>query len=396
LNPVLVNLLPTLPHDNSILFSFALLGPIGTAQARLNFLFIISDNQAPDAIAALGHPTVHTPNLDRLVRDGTTFTHCFNPGSWLGAASRTMLITGQGFFQAPRNKEHLIHWAHPKGALAVEAQTPVKLWPEVFRNAGYQTFLTGKWHNSDSAIITSFDHAEAVALGMYETIDPHGSKAPGYARPAPDHDLWSPSDPRYTGHWAPYVRDLRPGPDGKPHMTEPYTVNQHTSELFADHAVKFLRSHATSNDDPFFMFVSFNAPHDPRQAPQSFIELYPPAAMPLPPAYAAQHAFDNGDLTIRDEKLAPAIRTPEAIRVHRSEYYAIITHLDQQIGRILDTVAASGQADNTDVVFTSVHSLAVGNRGLLGKQNSCDHSIRMPFTIVGPGIAADHRRAEKT
>lgn len=120
-----------------------------------------------------------------------------------------------------------------------------------------------------------------------------------------------------------------------------------------------------------------------------------PAAMPFPPACLSEHPFDNGDLRIRDEKLAPRVRTPEAIRVHRSEYYAIITHLDQQVGRILDALDASGDADNTYIIFTSDHGLAVGNHGLLGKQNSYDHSIRMPFTIVGPGIAADQHRSEK-
>jgi|GEM_PF-2432042 len=121
-------------------------------------------------------------------------------------------------------------------------------------------------------------------------------------------------DPRDTGHWAPSVRDLRPGPDGSPRLTAPSPVNQPTSERFADHAVTFLRSPATTNDDPFFMCVSCNAPPDPRQAPQSFIDLYPPATVTLPPVHAAQHPFDNGDLTIRDEKLAPSFapRRPTA------------------------------------------------------------------------------------
>ena len=104
-----------------------------------NILFIISDDQAPDTIAALGNKNIHTPNLDRLVEAGTSFTHCFNQGSWSGAvcvASRSMLITGQSVYRAPKNKAFLDKWAHAKGVLAVEEQQPVKTWPEVFRKAG--------------------------------------------------------------------------------------------------------------------------------------------------------------------------------------------------------------------------------------------------------------------
>ena len=77
--------------------------------------------------------------------------------------------------------------------------------------------------------------------------------------------------------------------------------------------------------------------------------------------------------------------------MHRREYYALISHLDQQIGRILDSLERSGKADNTWIFFTSDHGLAVGNHGLFGKQNMYDHSIRVPFIVVGPSVPADHR-----
>ena len=89
---------------------------------------------------------------------------------------------------------------------------------------------------------------------------------------------------------------------------------------------------------------------------------------------------------IRDEKLAPFPRTPYSIQVNRSEYYALITHLDEQIGKILDYLKASGQADNTIIVFTADHGLAQGNHGLMGKQNQYDPSVRVPWIISGPGI----------
>ena len=132
-----------------------------------NILFIISDDQAPDTIRALGNKHIQTPNLDRLVRAGTSFTHCFNQGSWSGAvcvASRTMLITGQSVYRAPRNKAYLDPWAHAKGVLAVEVQKPVTTWPEVFRKSGYQTFLSGKWHNNTYVAEKGFTQIKALGI----------------------------------------------------------------------------------------------------------------------------------------------------------------------------------------------------------------------------------------
>ncbi|SMP68951.1 choline-sulfatase [Neorhodopirellula lusitana] len=361
-------------------------------QDRPNFLFILSDDQAPDAMGALGNEDIKTPHLDTLARRGTTFTHCFNQGSWSGAvcvASRTMLITGQTVYRAPRNTPYLDDWAHAKGPLAVHQETAVKLWPEVFRDAGYQTFLTGKWHNSLASVGQGFTSAKSVGEGFYDTHE--GSRVkyfdnPGYQRPAADRDRWTPWDPSFHGHWTPAVRDLQSNGE----LGDAYDVQQHTSELYADAAVDFL-TQSKRQASPFFMFVAFNAPHDPRQSPRSFVEQYPPEQISLPANYLPEHPFNNGAITIRDEQLAPFPRTEEAVRVHRSEYYAMITHMDREIGRILKALDESGEAGNTYVVFTSDHGLAMGSHGLMGKQNPYDHSIRMPFVICGPGIPKNRR-----
>jgi choline-sulfatase len=91
---------------------------------------------------------------------------------------------------------------------------------------------------------------------------------------------------------------------------------------------------------------------------------------------------------LRDERLAPFPRTKQAVAVHRREYYAIISHLDDQIGRVLKALDASGKADSTWIFFTADHGLSVGHHGLVGKQNQYDHSIRVPFVVVGPGVSA--------
>lgn len=366
-----------------------LLTSLTLASERPNFLFIISDDQAPHTIRALGNEEIHTPNLDRLVEQGTSFVNCFNQGSWSGAicvASRTMLITGLSVYEAPKVKSVLLPWAHAKKSLSVDEDLRVPLWPEVFRESGYETFITGKWHNHPESLLAGFTRGTAVGDGFYDTFDQNSSKEPGYNRPTPENNRWTPWDPQFTGHWTPEVCDITDeGAEG-----ERYQVRQHTSELYSDVAVEFLET-TKESEAPFLMFVSYNAPHDPRQAPREFIDQYPPESLNLPANYLPEHPFDNGAIDIRDEKLGPMPRNKEAVKVHRSEYYGIITHMDREIGRVLDALEASGKAQNTYVIFTSDHGLAVGSHGLLGKQNPYDHSIKMPFIICGPDIPADRK-----
>jgi choline-sulfatase len=139
------------------------------------------------------------------------------------------------------------------------------------------------------------------------------------------------------------------------------------------------------------MFLAFNAPHDPRQAPREYVDRYPLDRVTLPenflPEYPHNESIGSGR-TLRDERLAPFPRDEHAVKVNRQEYYASITHMDAQIGRILDALEASGKADETWVIFTSDHGLAVGRHGFMGKQNMYEHSLRVPFIVSGPGVKA--------
>jgi arylsulfatase A-like enzyme len=338
------------------------------AKKRPNFLFLFADDQAFRSIGALNNAEVETPNLDRLAARGTVFTHAFNQGSWTGAvcvASRAMLITGQYLFHAQKS--------------VGRSETP--LWGSVMGAAGYDTFLTGKWHNGKATAIRSFQCGRAIGAGMYGS-----DKVKAYNRPQPGND-WTPYETKWTGHWTPTVWDIETGPDGE-RAGKPYQVHKHTSQLYADEAIAYMQQHAASGSQkPVFMYVAFNAPHDPRQSPQSFVDMYPPEKIKIPANFLPEHPFDQGDHRLRDEVLAPFPRTRHAVQVHRSEYYAIISHLDQQLGRILDALQETGQADNTYVIFTADHGLAVGQHGLMGKQNQYDHSVRVPLIFVGPNIA---------
>jgi len=330
--------------------------PCATAQAerKPNILFLFADDLAFEALGHVGGE-VHTPNLDRLAERGTRFTHTYNSGGWHGAicvASRTMLMTGAQLWRAKARED----------TLGQDAQAG-RLWPQRLGAAGYETYMSGKWHVKVNAAKV-FDHTRHIRPGM-----PPDTEA-SYNRPIEgEPDPWKPWDPAQEGFWKGGI---------------------HWSEVVADDGVDFLEQ-ASQSDAPFFMYLAFNAPHDPRQSPKAFVERYPVDQVDVPPCYMPlyPHANEIGcDPTrLRDERLAPAPRTEHAVKVHRREYFGIISHLDAQIGRILDALERTDQVGNTRIVFSADHGLSVGHHGLLGKQNMYDPSMRVPFIIAGPGIA---------
>ena len=120
--------------------------------------------------------------------------------------------------------------------------------------------------------------------------------------------------------------------------------------------------------------------------------MYDPEDVSLPPNFLPGHPFDNGELKVRDEQLAAFPRTAYEVKRHIAEYYGIISHLDSQIGRILDALEATGLADNTIIIFTADNGLAVGQHGLIGKQSVYDHSVHVPLIVCGPGLPRGERR----
>src|SRR5207248_439084 len=144
-------------------------------------------------------------------------------------------------------------------------------------------------------------------------------------------------------------------------------------------------------------------PHDPRlwppgslsrpvHGPISYRALYDPAELPLPANFRPEHPFDHGNLRGRDELLLPFPRTAHDVQQELACYYAVISHMDEQIGRIFKALDDSGQRDNTLIIFTADHGLAIGSHGLVGKQNMYEHTINVPLIIAGPGVPAGQRR----
>lgn len=350
-----------------------------------NIVFLFADDLTYSAINALGNSEIETPHLNRLVYNGVSFSNAYNMGAWGGAvcaASRAMIISGRFVWRA---NEFRRNWGEKDTTYYHQS------WGKLMEGAGYDTYMTGKWHvdaKPEQVFQTvkhirpgmpkdSWNHHEMVRQ-FNEVVDKQmidGKRVTsadvmpiGYNRPqGKDDDSWSPTDPKFGGFWE----------GGK-----------HWSEVLKDDALEFI-DQAKTKDDPFFMYLAFNAPHDPRQAPQEFIDKYPIENISLPkswlPEYPWKDSIGNGP-GLRDEALAPFPRTEYATKVNIQEYYAIITHLDAQIGKILDALEASGKMDNTYIFFTADHGLAMGKHGLFGKQNMFDHSIRPPLMVMGPDI----------
>ena len=155
-------------------------------------------------------------------------------------------------------------------------------------------------------------------------------------------------------------------------------------KLIADDAVAFLKERDAAK--PFFMYLAFGNPHDPRVAAQKYLDLYKREEIPLPKNFRPVHPFNNGEMAIRDEQLSPWPRTEAEIRRHLHEYYATITAMDHHIGRILETLAELKLTENTIVIFSADQGIAIGSHGLLGKQNLYDAGMKPPLIFAGPGI----------
>ncbi len=323
------------------------------AAAPPNVLFLFTDDQQYDMVGALGNPHIQTPHIDRLVREGTTFTNAYimggsSPGVCL--PSRAMLLTGGTLW----NIENQDIWNY-------EISEARKTLPEVLRENGHLTFVVGKNDPGRTGHIgRAYTHGGRLLLqGMSQQYN------------APLHAFREDGD--YT-------------------ESRPVRIpTEHSAEIYADDAIAFIEAHA-GGDKPFYAYVSFQTPHDPWQAPERYLEMYDPEEIPLPASYKPEHPFDNGMLDIRDEMLLPHPRTEQAVREAIAKYHATMTHTDAQIGRILEALEKSGGYDNTLIVFASDNGMAVGRHGLVGKQNLYEHAVRVPLIFAGPGIPRGETR----
>jgi arylsulfatase A-like enzyme len=183
-------------------------------------------------------------------------------------------------------------------------------------------------------------------------------------------------------HFSIAVRDLQV--DGK--LSEA-TKKGYSTELFTNVTKDFLNDYAKSaQQNPFFAYISFTVPHDPYSPKSGYINRYDTDQILLPENFMGLHPFQFDQLNIRDENLTGWPRQPEIVKEILSDYYSLITHLDNQVGELIATLKANGLYENTIIVYAADNGLAIGSHGLLGKQNLYEHSTKVPMIITGPGI----------
>lgn len=332
---------------------------------RPNVLFIVTDDQRFDTIHTLGNNEIITPNLDRLASRGTSFVRAHIAGGTCGAVcmpSRAMIMSG-------RNPFHLEGLG---GNIPEEHKTVA----ETFKNNGYETIGLGKWHNGCPAYARSFTQGAKIFFGgMWD----HWNVPTCHFDPTGKYD-------NVINFVVDFYKENHP--QGQ-HCDE-FDPGKHSSTLLTDAAIELLNKN-TNQEKPFFMYLAYLAPHDPRTMPDEFRDMYDPEKITLPPNFR-QIIDTNYPLMVhRDEHLAAYPRDEKEIRRHIAEYFAMITHLDHEIGRLLDTLKESGEEDNTIIVFTGDNGLAVGQHGWLGKEDIYEHGIRIPLIMAGPGIAKGRR-----
>ena len=319
-------------------------------QMRPNFLFVVVDDQSPfDFKMYDPNSILESPNIDKLASDGVIFEGARHMGAWSGAVctpSRHMIMSGRTLWNLPSNKQG---YENPNSPDSLELQTI----GAVFNRAGYSTMRTCKKGNSYPAANKQF----AV------------------------------------------VRDA-----SKRGGTEETGSAWHAKQV-----IDYLDERQTGQDEnPFFIYFGFSHPHDTRDGTPELLakygavnhtdtSSYPPANPNQPPLqenYLAAHPFFHGHPNLRDEDRVSGVwkrRDEQTVRNELGREYACSENIDIQLGKVLKKLEALGELDNTYIIYTSDHGIAIGRHGLMGKQNLYEHTWRVPFVVKGPGIEAGKR-----
>lgn len=310
-----------------------------------NIVVVLSDEHAASTAGCYGHPTVRTPNLDRLSDQGLTYdnAYCASP---MCVPSRLSLLSGR--------------YVHEIGAWdngVIPDPATYRTWAHHLRPAGYECVLAGRTHFNGPDRLLGFD-----------------------ARLSDDLDFWvdhSGRPPRRTPDWRrasnSHVSECGPGDH----------VHTHHDVTTTDLAVDFLteRARRRPGSDPFLLYVGYMHPHFPLLAPEEYASRYDPADVELPPTW--QEPIETQHPVIA--QLRKGFRNdepiPEALaRQATASYWALVTHLDHQLGRLLAAVD-----DDTVVLYTSDHGEMAGHHGIWQKQCFYEPAVRVPLILRTPG-----------
>lgn len=341
------------------MFVLALASLLHTATAaeesRTNVLFIISDD-LNNRIGCYGDPQVATPNIDRLAARGVRFEHAYCQFPLCGP-SRNSMLTG----------------LYPNST-GIQANSQIfrqtipshHSLPQAFRLDGYFAGRIGKlYHYNVPKSVGTNGHDDP---GSWELeLNPAGCD-----RLIEESEIFS----------------LKPGSFGGTlsWYASPREDELHTDGLLADDAQWVLERCAARDQRPFFLAVGFYRPHTPYVAPQSYFDDYALAEMPLVEGIA-EDVKDLPADALGSHKKEHELLTDELRREAIQAYYASITFMDAQVGRVLAALDELGLADNTIVVFTSDHGYHLGEHGLWQKMSLFEQSARVPLIIAAPGVA---------
>lgn len=329
---------------------------------RPNVLFLLTDDQRYGTIHALGNAEIKTPNIDRLVHMGTSFVNAHIPGGTASAVcmpSRAMINSGKTLFHLQECGRNI-----PADHVTMG---------QCFLQNGYHAMESGKWHNGVESFARSFDAGENIFFGgMWDH----------WNVPVNDYDE--------TGKYEkqiPFTPNFSASSDVVRVRAQRINAGYHSTDLFSDSAVKYIKEY--DSDKPFFMYVAYLAPHDPRTMPEEFRNMYKADDITLPENYSPMPAVNFGWAAGRDETVEAYPRKEENVKQHIADYYAMISHIDHNIGKILAALEEKGELENTIIVLAGDNGLAIGQHGLMGKQNIFEHSVCVPLVMAGPGIPKD-------
>lgn len=326
---------------------------------RMNVLLIMSDDLTATALSCYGNSICKTPHIDRLAASGTRFTRAFCNGTYCGP-SRASLLSG--------------YYPHATGVLGYTSPRPVigdrATWPQHFKNAGYYSARVSKIYHMGvpGGIEEGGDGADDAA----SWTERFNSPGPEWKAPGTGETLEGNSDgkkPVVGGNTFVVVEA-----DGDDLV--------HSDGKTAAKAVSLIEQHAQK---PFFLAVGFVRPHVPFVAPRKYFERFLPYdKLPLPTKVPG----DWDDIPKAGINYKTSVNMKMDVRRQQKAvggYYAAVSYLDAQVGKVLDALEKSGQADNTIVIFTSDHGYHLGEHDFWAKVSLRDESAMVPLIVRVPG-----------
>ena len=334
-------------------------GAAPKSKDRPNLLLLMADQHRGDCVGADGNKAIHTPNLDRLAREGVRF-RCAYSTTPTCTPARSALLTGLG------------PWRHGMlGYGRVGEKYPIEM-PRALREAGYYTIGIGKMHW----------HPQRNAHGFHEMLlDESGrAESPDFIS---DYRQWFKSE----------APDLNPDATGigwNDYPAKPYALPErlHPTRWMGETAIKFLKGY--DRPEPFFLKVSFARPHSPYDPPERWFKKYADADLPraVIGKWAQRYAQRNSQ---RDDIWRGDLGADQ-VRSSRQGYYGSVSFVDEQIGRILETLEQRGWLDQTLIIYTTDHGDMTGDHNLWRKSYPYQASARIPMLMRWPtGLVASAR-----